>query len=315
MAGIGAGIGVSAMISKIGTAKAAASQVSTGQVPGIYRTKVGKTEVASIFDGGMQMGEKIIINPNSSEVNRLKNKAFIQDEGIPGYLNTFVINTGSKLILVDTGASDYAPTTGRLIENLAAAGYKPDDVDQIFLTHAHPDHVKGLIDKGGQPVFKNATVHISERETKFWLDEANKTEDRAAAFDTAKACLTPYLAGRKLETFKSNTDFGGGITSVDLFGHTPGHTGFRISDGRDQLLIWGDVVHMQVLQFAHPEWSLTYDIDPEMAIRTRREILDEVTKDKIRVAGMHLGFPGIGHVEKSGSSGYAFVPQIWESKP
>lgn len=315
MAGVGASVGVGFMAPHlIGTAQAAAPAAS-GQVPGVYRTKVGGIQVTSIFDGGMAMGAGIVLKPQTSEINRLKKKAFINSDGIPGYLNTFVVNAGGKLVLIDTGAADYGPGTGHLLENLKAAGYEPDNIDEVLLTHAHPDHVKGLVNQAGQPVFKKASVRISDTELGFWFDDEKKAAmpGNAAAFDAARTNLNPYKLTEQLQTFKAGADLGNGLSSVDLRGHTPGHTGFRISDGRDQLLIWGDIIHMQALQFTHPEWALTYDIDPDQAIKSRRKILDEVSKDRVRIGGMHLSFPGLGHVENS-QSGYALVPQLWESQ-
>ena len=315
MAGIGAAAGVSIMAPHLINSAEASAPKATGQVPGIYRTKVGDIQVTSIFDGGMEMGAGILLKPETSEINRLKKKAFIATDHIPGYLNTFVVNTGNKLVLIDTGAADYGPGTGHLLENLQAAGYGPDDIDEILLTHGHPDHVKGLVNKAGQPVFKKAVVKISGVELDFWFSDEEKSAraGAAAAFEAARTNLNPYKLTGQLQTFKSGADLGNGLSSVDLKGHTPGHTGFRISGGSDQLLIWGDIVHMQALQFTHPEWSLTYDIDPAQAVKTRSKIMDEVASDKLRIGGMHLSFPGLGHVEKS-QSGYALVPQLWESQ-
>lgn len=315
IAGIGAVAGVGMMNPSLSNVAMAAAPKAKGQVPGVYRTKVGGVQVTSIFDGGMEMGAGIVLDPKMSEINQLKRKAFIQTDHIPGYLNTFVVNTGSKLVLIDTGGADYGPGTGHLLENLNAAGYQPSDIDEILMTHAHPDHVKGLTDKTGQPVFKKAVIRISSPEMDFWFSDEEKSarSGAAAAFDAARTNLTPYKLTGQIETFKPGDDIFSGVTSVDLKGHTPGHCGFRITDGAEQLLIWGDIVHMQALQFTHPEWSLTFDIDPKEAIKSRARILDEVSSDRIRIGGMHLSFPGLGHVESS-KLGYALVPQMWESE-
>ncbi len=314
IAGIGAAAGVGIMTPTLNNVSHAAAPVAKGQVPGVYRTKVGDIQVTSIFDGAMEMGAGIVLDPKNSEINALKKKAFIQSDHIPGYLNTFVVNTGNKLVLIDTGAGDYAPGTGNLLANLNAAGYQPSDIDEILLTHAHPDHVKGLTDKAGQAIFKKAVIRVSAPELDFWFSDEEKAarEGASAAFEAARTNLNPYKLTGQIQTFRPNEDVGSGITSVDLKGHTPGHCGFRISGGSEQLLIWGDIVHMQALQFIHPEWALTFDIDPEQAIKSRARILDEVSQDRIRIGGMHLSFPGLGHVESS-KSGYALVPQMWES--
>lgn len=286
----------------------------TGQVPGIYRTKLRDIAVTSIFDGGMQMGPAIILEPDEAEINRLKEKEFIKESYIPGYLNTFVVSSSGNLTLIDTGFGKGASSTGNLLNNLKAAGFSPDMFNQVLLTHAHPDHVNGLVDEKGTPVFKNASIRLSDQELAFWYDDAQKSKlsDKAMMFDAARHNLDPYKALGRIETFIANADLGGGITAVDLPGHTPGHSGFRIASGSDQLLIWGDIIHMQSLQFAHPEWGLAYDIDADQAKTTRRKILDEVVTDRLRIGGMHLSFPGLGNVEKSGEA-YAFVPQKWEA--
>jgi len=129
--------------------------------------------------------------------------------------------------------------------------------------------------------------------------------DKKQMFEIARKNLNPYQAAGHVETFQSNANLGGGLSIVDLAGHTPGHSGVRISDGKDQLLIWGDVVHVPSLQFAHPD-------DIEVARAARKKIFDEVSSDRIRIAGMHLCFPAIGHVGKNGR-GYEFVPQMWEN--
>jgi len=314
---VAATAGASLLAPHIPSAQAATpeSGVAGGQVAGVYRTKVGDLQVTSIFDGWMEMTDDILLTKNPVEAKRLKEKAFLSPDAKPGYLNTFLIHAGEKLILVDTGARDYGPGTGQLLTNLKAAGVDVAQIDEILLTHAHPDHVNGLLDQSGQKVFPRAKIRIADEELSFWFDESKKSAmpDKGGAFDAARKNLSPYKDSGQIETFKLGGDLGDGLSSVDLRGHTPGHSGFRIASGSDQFLIWGDVVHMQTYQFTHPEWALTFDIDPSQAIASRKKILDEVATDRLRIGGMHLSFPGIGHVEKV-SEGYALVPQMWEAK-
>jgi glyoxylase-like metal-dependent hydrolase (beta-lactamase superfamily II) len=201
-----------------------------------------------------------------------------------------------------------------LLNVLSAAGVSPDQIDDIIITHAHPDHAGGLIDEGGMRVFPKANIRISREDLDFWYDEnaKKKMPQKAQMFDLAQKLLGPYKNSGQIKTFRLGEDIGNGISSVSLPGHTPGHSGVRVSDGNDQLLIWADIVHVPALQFANPAQSIGFDIDPDLARETRKKIFDEVATDKIRVAGMHLCFPGIGHVAKSGD-GYEFVEQLFEA--
>jgi glyoxylase-like metal-dependent hydrolase (beta-lactamase superfamily II) len=226
-----------------------------------------------------------------------------------------VVHTQDKVILVDSGyGTAGGETLGKLQQNLTAAGYKPQDITDIYLTHAHIDHVSGLTDPAGQPVFPIAQIKLAEAELQFWFDDEKRSkapEGMQGLFKAARTALTAYKNSGRVMTFKPGDVLSSGVTSVDLAGHTPGHCGFRVSDGQDQLLIWGDIVHAPALQFAHPDWSIAFDTDKEKALAARTKILDEVATDRIRIAGMHLGFPALGNVAKA-QTGYDFVPQMWE---
>ncbi len=309
------GAGVAAALPYL---KASAKTVtkSHGQVPGLYRTRVGQsTFVTTVFDGGMEFNPEIILTDDKTELEKLKKAAFYpKGDKIPAFLNGFLVENAGKTTLIDTGAANYGSGTGHIFDNLAALGVKPGQIDQVILTHAHPDHVNGLISDSGQPIFK-VPVYISEEELNFWFDDAKMAAmpGNKGAFDAARKALSPYKASGQLQTFKMGADMGGGLSSVALPGHTPGHSGVRVTDGHDQLLIWGDIVHLQSMQFRHPDWALKFDIDPAQAIATRKGIMEEVATDKTRIAGMHLSLPGMGHVAKA-SQGYDFIPQYWEAE-
>lgn len=295
--------------------KGSVASRSTGQVPGIYRSKIGQMEITAILDGGMEFALELFPNLPLDAVEAIEKKAFVAPGPIKAYVNTFVVRTAAgKLVLIDTGAGGMAPTTGKLLQNLKAAGYNPEDFSAIYLTHAHIDHVSGLIDKTGKAVFSNASIRLCDVELQYWFDDGTKAKAPQGAqmlFDAARQCLGPYRKSGHIETFKAGDDLGSGISAVNLAGHTPGHCGFRLSDGAEQLLIWGDIVHAPVLQFSHPEYSIAFDVDAAKALETRNKILAEIAADRVRIAGMHLGFPGLGHVAKA-TTGYDFVPQVWE---
>lgn len=316
---IGSGIVAGGMLLKpaleITGAQAAPSQGT--QVPGYYRTKVGSYQVTALLDGTSEFSDDLFtgVGGKAEDLKAAKERNFFDPaKGFPGFVNGFLINTGTRLVLVDTGARGAMPNAGNLLNVLSAAGVSADQIDDIIITHAHPDHAGGLVDEGGMRVFPKANIRISREDLDFWYDEdaKKKMPQKAQMFDLAQKLLGPYKNSGQIKTFRLGEDIGNGISSVSLPGHTPGHSGVRISDGKDQLLIWADIVHVPALQFANPAQSIGFDIDPDMARETRKKIFDEVATDKIRVAGMHLCFPGIGHVAKSGD-GYEFVEQVFEA--
>lgn len=296
----------------ISSAQAAATGA---QVPGFYRTNVGGIQVTSLLDGGTEFTNDLFAKAEPDLLTAAKEENFLnKTKPFPGYVNGFLINAAGRLTLIDTGARGSGPNVGRLVENLAAAGVRPDDIDDIIITHAHSDHAGGLLDDAGMRVFPRANIRISREDMDFWYDDTKKDAmpKKAMMFDLARKFLDPYRNNGQIKTFRLGEDIGNGMSSVNLAGHTPGHSGIRVSDGRDQMLIWADIVHVPALQFAHPEQSIGYDIDPDAARTTRKKIFDEVATDKIRVAGMHLCFPAVGHVAKRGD-GYEFVPQMFET--
>jgi glyoxylase-like metal-dependent hydrolase (beta-lactamase superfamily II) len=302
-------------MSTISSAHAQPAAPSKAQAPGWYRTKVGDITVTTILDGSMEMPNDLFTQASPEMIKDAREQYFLPKDGpFPAYINAFLIQTGGKNILIDTGAQGFGPTMGRTKGTLAALGVGADAVDEIILSHAHPDHANGLLDEKGGIAFKNAALKICETDVNFWYDDAAmaKYEAKKMMFDTARKNLGPYKASGQLKTFKFDSDLGNGLSSVALPGHTPGHTGVMVSQGKEQLLIWGDIVHNAFLQFDHPEQTLAYDLDAETAAATRAKIFDRVATDRLRIAGMHLPFNAIGHLAKRGG-GYHFVPQRWEA--
>lgn len=294
---------------------AQASTNAPSQAPGYYSTKIGTLRVTSLLDGGMTLGDELMLNAKAGVLQKAREDQFLNGhtKDFPAFVNAFVVESAKKVTLIDTGGVGMAPNLGHVQGNLTAAGYDPARIDDIILTHAHPDHTNGLLDAGGKPLYTKARVRVHEAELAFWFDDAQKEKfkDRAMLFDAARKNLGPYKDAGKIETYKSGADFGGGLSSVFLPGHTPGHSGVRISDGKDQLMIWGDIVHVPAVQFAHPDVSIAFDIDPSLAATTRAKIFDELAADRIALAGMHLVFPARGHLAKDGA-GYRFVADYYD---
>lgn len=293
-----------------GLAAAAAPQQMT-QVPGYYRMALGSYEITALYDGTIELDSALLKNIDDSEIPPLLARQFLKGPAVQTAVNAYLINTGDKLVLVDAGAASlFGPTLGHVIDNLRAAGYQPEQVDLVLLTHLHGDHVNGLVSADGKAVFANAEVWSAEADNEHWLSEAIATAAPADAqpfFKMARDAAAPYLAAGKWKTFASDGEILPGIASVAAPGHTPGHTAFLVSDGDARLLIWGDVVHNHAVQFARPEVTIEFDTDPAKAVSTRLTMFTWAAEERLLVAGMHLPFPGIGHVRRE-REGYAWVP-------
>lgn len=286
------------------------TRLSSGQVPGVYRRNVGDIAVATVLDGILPADFNHIVQVDPA-ICEAEHRAALRP--IPPWLtlNTFLIETAGRLILVDSGYADTVPLSGRLLPNLAVLGVKPEDIDAVVMTHMHADHDAGMIHKDGSAVFPRAELVLHEDELAFWRDESSiavLSAGQKTDFALATAVLAAY--GDRLRPVKAG-EAAPGVFAVPTPGHTPGHTAWRVSSGNEQLLIWGDVVHLPGVQFAIPEASVIYDADSRAAAATRRRILDMAAADRIPVAGIHLDFPGYGRVAARPNGGYLFAPELW----
>ncbi len=290
-------------------AQAEAPAIGT-QVPGYYRMALGTLEITALYDGYVDLGANLLLGASKAEVQKLLARQFIAGEKVQTAVNAYLINAGGKLILVDAGAAKaFGPTLGFIGEQLRAAGYSPDKVDVVLLTHLHADHVAGVLDADGKPLFPNAEIHVAKSESDFWLSEANAAaapKDFKPFFELARKSVAPYQALGKYKTFTGEADFGS-VKAVPSNGHTPGHTSYIVESGGQRLLILGDAVHAHAVQFAHPEVAIEFDSDKKAAIAARKKLFAWAAKEKLLVSGMHLPFPGIGHVRAEGKA-YAWVP-------
>ncbi len=296
-------------------AEAAAPAQQRQQVPGYYRLALGTFEVTALYDGFIDLDSKILLGTTSDEVRALTARMFIpRPEAVQTAVNAFLVHTGDRLVLVDTGAAQlFGPTVGAILGNLRAAGYDPADIDTVLLTHLHPDHVAGLLLPDGTPAFPKAVVRAATADAEFWLDEqvaAKAAKEAQPFFKMARDSVAPYVATGRFKPFQPDEELMPGVkavTAVPSPGHTPGHTSYLFTSNGESLLVWGDIVHSHAVQFTRPEVAIEFDVDSVKAIETRKRLLAEAARRKLLVGGAHLPFPGVGHV-RSEPAGYAWVP-------
>ncbi len=281
------------------------------QVPGFYRLEVGDLEVTALFDGPAIVdlhwltGEKATLD---GVVKALHEDPHMLDAADSGFL----VNTGKQMILVDAGAGTWfgGGAYGHLLGNLRSAGYTPEEVDIVLVTHLHSDHVGGLTTQDGNRVFPNAKVYVAKAESDFWLSPeiaAKAPKDAQPFFQSAQAIAAPYIKAGKWHTFSGSEPIVDGIQLVPLHGHTPGHTGYEFSSQGKKILFWGDTIHAQRVQLQHPEVTVVFDIDPPAALATRNQLLSNLAREDVVIAGPHMLFPGLGRLHKEGS-GYSWAP-------
>ncbi len=286
------------------------------QVPGYYRTMVGGFEVTALFDGTFDFNPEKLRNMDPAQVNKILMHHYGQNVKIQSPINAYLIHTGEHLVLIDTGAGKLFSKAqqGHIIENLKAAGYQPEQVDTIILTHLHGDHTGGLsID--GKKSFPNATVYMNQMDHQYWLSEQTAAQaplDRQIFFKLAQQSTRQYVDHDHWKPIAAGTEIVPGIKAVAAYGHTPGHTALEVVSNGSRLLVWGDIVHSHAVQFAHPEVSIEYDSDTEAAKATRIAFMKQVAADHELVAGMHLPFPGIGHVVQASEGTYIWIPVEYE---
>ncbi len=279
---------------------------------GFKRMKLGAMEVIALHDGALRrpLGEEFVTNAPLEQV-----KALLASQGLPtDYVDIpftpFVIVAGGRRILMDTGFADNGPpSAGKLVANMAAAGLKPDDIDTIILSHYHGDHINGIRNKAGQLVFPKARIMVPAPEHAFWMDDA-RMEAAPPAMKGAFQNVRRVLAGLpadQLVRFEPGAEVAPGITSVAAFGHTPGHTLFTVKSEGQSFAYVADLTNVPSLFARSPDWSVTFDMDKEMARATRRKIFDMIVKDKMMAGGFHFPFPAFGSIEAAGN-GYQFKP-------
>ena len=276
------------------TAQAAETPVNR---PGITIYRLGEVEVIAVRDQISDRSKSVLLG----DAKRIE--TLMPETKTIGSLNTFVVRTKHQTVLIDTG---WGAPRGQTLDNLNQIGITPTAIDAILFTHLHGDHVSGLV-SDGKRVFPNASVYVPAAEHAYWFnDEAMNKSANKNGFITARQNLLAY--GDKVNLFEPGIEVIPGITSVDEKGHTPGHVGYLVESGSKKLLIWGDLTHFNQLQLTAPEIAVTYDVNPEQAIASRKAILAWVASENIPIAGMHILYPGVGRVHNQGDNSYVFEP-------
>jgi glyoxylase-like metal-dependent hydrolase (beta-lactamase superfamily II) len=282
---------------------------SIAQPSGVSHIAIGDIVVSVVNDGVHQSSFDDLVTSDRAACERAHLGEF---RLAPPWLtiNCFVIRSGDRLLLVDAGFAGKTEHVGRLLGNLHAMGIAPADVDSIVMTHMHPDHEAGLTDSSGMAVFPKAELILHENELAFWQDDgamARATTEGQGDFHLARRALAAY--GDRVLTVGTN-EVAPGVRAFPTPGHTPGHTAWLVESNGEGLLVWGDIIHFPGMQFAFPDTSVAYDIDPVAAAEERKTVLKFVAGEKLRVAGVHLDFPAFGHVVSNGSA-YRYVPEVW----
>jgi glyoxylase-like metal-dependent hydrolase (beta-lactamase superfamily II) len=302
------------MLAPVG-AYAGAPQVKA-QAPGFYRMMLGDFEITALSDGTAALPmSKLLTNTTPAKVQKALARSYLKDP-VETSVNGYLINTGEKLVLVDTGAAGlFGPTLGNLVANLKAAGYQPEQVDEVYITHMHADHVGGLM-AGDKLAFPNATVRADKRDADYWLSQANMDaapEQAKGFFKGAMASINPYVAAGKFKPFDGATELVPGIKAVASRGHTPGHSVYVVESKGQKLVLWGDLMHAAAVQFPDPSVTIQFDTDPKAAAAARKKAYADAAKNGYWVAAAHLPFPGVGHLRAEGKGGYVWVPANYTS--
>lgn len=285
------------------------------QVAGFYQHQVGNTQITALLDGTNFMSPTLFKDIPTEQVQKILKKYHAdQAKGIQTSINAFLVNTGQSLVLVDSGTADcFGAHLGSVMKSLKAAGYQPEQVDTILLTHLHPDHSCG-VSKNGVANYPNATIYVSENEADYWLDPKQLQKipkDQQAKYTGTvpkiKAALAPYQTKKQFKTFKLGDKIDG-FEVISTPGHTPGHFSYKLKTSNEDVIFIGDIVHSHTVQFDRPETAIDYDIDPKTAVQTRLKQFADYAKNGQTIAAPHLPFPAIGHIYSADGKSYQWIP-------
>lgn len=298
-------------------AAVAKAPLQKGQAPGWFRMKVGDFEVTALSDGTAELPmDQLLAHP--PEKTRAALAAVHLKNPPETSVNAYLVNTGAKLVLIDAGAAGgFGPTLGKMIVNLKASGYTPEQVDEIYITHMHVDHLGGIT-VNDKAVFPNAVVRAAKAEGDFWLsaDTVNKVPEQMKGFvKGAQAAMKPYLTAGKWKPFEgADVELIPGVRALAAAGHTPGHTIYAIESKGEKMQFWGDIMHVAAVQFADPSVTIQFDSDAKAAAPARKKVFADAAAKGFLVGVAHISFPGIGYVKAEGK-GYAWIPVNYTRNP
>lgn len=290
-------------------AGAAAPQAKT-PTPGVYRIMLGSFEVTALSDGVIRLpADKLLLNTTPQQIAAGLAERH-QSLPVVTSVNAYLINTGDKLVMIDSGAGQLlGDGLGKLVDNLRAAGYQPEQVDEIYLTHMHPDHLGGLT-HDGKAVYPNAVVRAASQDADFWLSAERLKQAKAqnkGNFEKAMAAIKPYQAAGHFKPFNGDGELSPSIAAFAAHGHTPGHSVYQVTSQGKKLLLLGDLIHVAAVQMPHPKVAISFDSDAKAAVAQRLRVFSDSARQSELVGGAHLSFPGLGYLNRQGE-GYSWVP-------
>jgi len=312
---LAAGIALAGFGTPIVAISAPAQAALSESQPGYHRMMVGAIEVIALSDGTVPLDTSVLVAKNAKEVKHLLDKSFVQSP-LNASVNAFLLKgVGDRLILVDAGTAElYGPSLNKLPAALRSVGYAPEQITDILVTHIHTDHTGGLM-QGANRAFPNAKVHVEQKEVEYWLNPANKQaakDDQKIYFDQAALKFKPYVDSGQVVTFRGATQLFPGIRSQPSPGHTPGHTFYVLENGGQKMVFIGDLLHVQEVQFPHPDVTIRFDVDRGAARAMRKQLFAEAAREKYLVAAPHLSFPGVGHIARQAGE-YRFYPVPYQN--
>lgn len=290
----------------------ARAPLAAGQSLGVHRMKLGEFEVTTLLDGYIDVPPTVLMG-DPELLKQMLASAGLGSGAIRLPVNTFLVNTGEKLVLIDAGgARMLGPTAGRLPQALAQAGIDPAQIDEVYITHMHGDHLHGTVTPEGARLFPNAVLRVAKPDVDYWGSaavEAAAPENHKGRFVAAKRAIAAY--GDRLQPFELGAQLTPGIASVAAAGHTPGHSCYMVQSGNARLLLLGDTMHVAPVQFPRPEITVAFDWEQPRARAARKQLFDMAARENILIGAVHVSFPGIGRLRAVGD-GYAFDPLPWQ---